>query len=66
MMIFVSEPTLVDAVIFSYLHVVMSMPTRKSTLGDEEKKQAGELRNMILKHNNLVEYAKTIYEEWIK
>ncbi|KAI8147951.1 hypothetical protein BJV82DRAFT_664289 [Fennellomyces sp. T-0311] len=61
-----SEPTFVDAVIFSYLHVIMSMPTHASSLGDEEKKQASALRNLVRKHDNLVRYAKAIYEQWIK
>ncbi|KAI7858935.1 hypothetical protein BDC45DRAFT_497924 [Circinella umbellata] len=62
-----SEPTWIDAVIFSYIHVIMSMPTLPgSTLGDEEKKQAMALRNMVRKHENLVRYAKSMYDQWIK
>ncbi|KAI9494753.1 hypothetical protein BDB00DRAFT_955201 [Zychaea mexicana] len=62
-----SEPTWLDAVIFSYIHAIMSMPTLPgSTLGDEEKKQATTLRNLVRKHENLVRYAKTIYDEWLK
>ncbi|CDH51529.1 hypothetical protein RO3G_10434 partial [Lichtheimia corymbifera JMRC:FSU:9682] len=62
-----TEPTWIDAVIFSYLHAIMSYPTIPgSTLGDEEKKQAGELRALVRKHENLVQYAKNIYETWLK
>lgn len=61
------EPTWIDAVIFSYLHSIMSYPTIPgSTLGDEEKKQAGELKTLVRKHENLVQYAKNIYEAWLK
>lgn len=57
-----------DAVIFSYLHVIMSAPAfpGSSTLGDEEKKQANTLRSLVRRHENLVRYAKNIYETWVK
>ncbi|KAI9317946.1 hypothetical protein BX666DRAFT_1856490 [Dichotomocladium elegans] len=62
-----SEPTWIDAVIFSYLHCILSFPIQPgSTLGDEEKKQAGELRALVRKHENLVRYAKHIYDTWVK
>ncbi|KAI9251500.1 hypothetical protein BDA99DRAFT_575209 [Phascolomyces articulosus] len=62
-----SEPTWIDAVIFSYIHSIMSMPTIPgNTLGDEEKKQAHALRNLVRKHENLVRYAKAIYDQWLK
>lgn len=62
-----SKPTYIDAVIFSYLHSILSMP--KIVDGDfpeEERKQAATLSKLVRKHENLVKYAKAIYENWLK
>lgn len=62
-----SEPTYIDAVIFSYLHSILSMP--KIVDGDfpeEERKQAATLGKLVRKHENLVKYAKKIFENWLK
>ncbi|KAI8379192.1 uncharacterized protein BYT42DRAFT_495800 [Radiomyces spectabilis] len=62
-----SEPTWMDAVIFSYLHVIMGAPQfTDGTFSDENKRQAGTLRGLVRKHENLVQYAKAIYEKYLK
>ncbi|KAI8049431.1 uncharacterized protein B0P05DRAFT_600683 [Gilbertella persicaria] len=62
-----SEPTFVDAVVFSYLHSILSMPhILDGEYSEEERKQAGTLAKLVRKHDNLVAYAKSIYEQWLK
>ncbi|KAI8641714.1 hypothetical protein BD408DRAFT_388539 [Parasitella parasitica] len=62
-----SEPTYTDAVIFSCLHSILSMPKIvDGDFSDEERKQAATLGNLVRKHDNLVKYAKNIYENWLK
>ncbi|KAI8364458.1 hypothetical protein EDC96DRAFT_510783 [Choanephora cucurbitarum] len=62
-----SEPTYVDAVIFSHLHSILSMPhILDGDYSEEEKKQASTLSKLVRKHDNLVRYAKSIYEHYLK
>ncbi|KAI8350152.1 hypothetical protein BD560DRAFT_427451 [Blakeslea trispora] len=62
-----SEPTYVDAFIFSYLHSILSMPhILDGEYTEEEKKQASTLSKLVRKHENLVKYAKSIYEQYLK
>jgi metaxin len=62
-----SEPTYVDAVIFSYIHCILSMPQIvDGEYSEEERKQAATLSKLVRKHDNLVKYAKSIYEKWLK
>lgn len=56
-----------DAVIFSYLHCILSMPQIvDGEYTEEERKQAAVLGKLVRKHDNLVKYAKAIYEKWLK
>ncbi|KAI9485239.1 MAG: hypothetical protein EXX96DRAFT_473800 [Benjaminiella poitrasii] len=62
-----SEPTLMDAVVFSYLHCILSMPhILDGQYTEEERKQASTLSKLVRQHENLVRYAKAIYENWLK
>ncbi|KAI8992659.1 hypothetical protein BDB01DRAFT_755837 [Pilobolus umbonatus] len=62
-----SEPTMVDAVIFSHLHCILSMPMIISNqYTDEQKRQASTLHQLVRKYDNLVNYAKRIYEQYLK
>ncbi|KAI9305517.1 hypothetical protein BJ944DRAFT_161597 [Cunninghamella echinulata] len=55
------EPTWMDAVVFSYLHIILSHPQiKKSDIPKEEKNQATTLKKLVQKHDNLVQYAKQI------
>ncbi|KAF7723289.1 hypothetical protein EC973_002135 [Apophysomyces ossiformis] len=62
-----SEPTWADAVIFSYLHVILAAPQiTDASIEEREKHQAHTLRGLVRKHENLVQYAKNIYELYLK
>ncbi|KAI7888665.1 uncharacterized protein EV154DRAFT_516915 [Mucor mucedo] len=62
-----SEPTFVDAVIFSHLHCILSMPKIvDGQFTEEEKRQASTLSKLVRKHDNLVRYAKTIFDGYIR
>ncbi|CAO3619271.1 unnamed protein product [Cunninghamella echinulata] len=55
------EPTWMDAVVFSYLHIILSHPQiKKPDIPKEEKNQATTLKKLVQKHDNLVQYAKQI------
>ncbi|KAL0086614.1 hypothetical protein F4703DRAFT_1527250 [Phycomyces blakesleeanus] len=61
-----SGPTWIDAVIFSYIHIILGAPQfTDSSVSDEEKRQASTLRNLVLKHDNLVRFAKNIREKYL-
>lgn len=56
-----------DAVIFSHLHCILSMPKIvDGQFTEEEKRQASTLSKLVRKHDNLVQYAKKIYDEYIR
>ncbi|KAI8088527.1 hypothetical protein BDF21DRAFT_413433 [Thamnidium elegans] len=62
-----SEPTYIDAVVFSYLHCILSMPKIvDGQFTDEEKRQASTLSKLVRKQENLVKYAKHIFEHYIR
>jgi metaxin len=62
-----SEPTWLDAVVFSHLHCILSMPQIvDGQFTDEERRQASTLHKLARKHENLVRYSKSIYENWLK
>ncbi|KAI8082754.1 uncharacterized protein BX664DRAFT_338986 [Halteromyces radiatus] len=62
-----SGPTWMDAVVFSYLHVILGVPpVSKSNTSTEERNQAATLRKLVQKHQNLVRYAKHINEHYLK
>ncbi|KAI8880481.1 hypothetical protein K501DRAFT_335374 [Backusella circina FSU 941] len=62
-----SEPTWLDAVVFSHLHCILSMPQIvDGQFTDEERQQASTLHKLVRKHENLVKYSKAIYENWLK
>ncbi|KAG1451662.1 hypothetical protein G6F56_008027 [Rhizopus delemar] len=62
-----SEPTWIDAVIFSHLHCALTASVNdKGTYTKEEVRQARTLSNLIRKHDNLLKYVKSIHENWIK
>jgi metaxin len=57
----------VDAVIFSYLHCILSMPKIvDGQFTDEEKRQAATLSKLVRKHDNLVKYAKDIFDSYVR
>ncbi|RUS19033.1 hypothetical protein BC937DRAFT_88054 [Endogone sp. FLAS-F59071] len=56
-----SYPTFLDATVFAYLHTILAAPQSTSTEGASD---ATRLRELVLKHNNLVNYAKNIYKAW--
>lgn len=56
-----------DAVIFSYLHCILSMPKIvDGQFTEEEKRQAATLSKLVRKYENLVKYAKDIYQQFIQ
>lgn len=62
-----SDPTYVDAIIFSYLHSILSMPKIvDGQYTDEEKRQAATLGKLVRKHENLVKYAKDLFDQWLR
>ncbi|KAI8340744.1 hypothetical protein BC941DRAFT_418078 [Chlamydoabsidia padenii] len=62
-----SEPTWMDAVVFSYIHVIVHIPAiKKPDVTTEEKKQAATLRNLVLQHKNLIRYATNIKDQYLK
>ncbi|KAG0166781.1 hypothetical protein DFQ28_006862 [Apophysomyces sp. BC1034] len=62
-----SEPTWMDVVVFSYLHVILGAPQiTDASIAEVEKRQAHALRGLVRKHENLVRYAKNIYEQYLK
>ncbi|ORZ16954.1 hypothetical protein BCR42DRAFT_413607, partial [Absidia repens] len=61
-----SEPTWMDAVVFSYLHAILAIPpVKKPDVTTEEKNQAAALRKLVLQHKNLVRFAKHINTEFL-
>ncbi|KAI8069319.1 hypothetical protein BC940DRAFT_237233 [Gongronella butleri] len=62
-----SEPTLMDAVVFAYLHCILSVPpVKRPDAAREEKNRANTLATLVHKHENLVQYAKHIFREYLK
>ncbi|RHZ50548.1 hypothetical protein Glove_495g44 [Diversispora epigaea] len=47
-------PTFIDAVVFSYLHIILEFPVTS----------ANDLNQLVNKHKNLVEFTKRIYTEY--
>ncbi|KAG0231157.1 metaxin 1 [Actinomortierella wolfii] len=62
-----SEPSSLDAILFAYLHVILRLPMvndlqQESSSPDNAK--ATELTRMVRKHDNLVQYAIRVWNEW--
>ncbi|KAI9193667.1 uncharacterized protein BJ171DRAFT_247947 [Polychytrium aggregatum] len=49
------RPSYLDATVFAYLHIILSL-----LAGSDET----ELRKLVLRHENLVQYAKRIWSTW--
>jgi hypothetical protein len=56
MYFFGNKPTSLDAVVFAYLHIILSLLS--------ESPSESRLRKMTLQHDNLAQYSKRIWTEW--
>ncbi|KAG1494734.1 hypothetical protein G6F46_011211 [Rhizopus delemar] len=62
-----SEPTWVDAVIFSHLHCALTTTiTDQGKYTKKEIKQARTLSDLVHRHDNLFNYVKSVNEGWFK
>ncbi|KAG0056652.1 hypothetical protein BGZ83_004177 [Gryganskiella cystojenkinii] len=56
-----SEPSGLDAVVFAYLHVILTMPRITNI---EDAGRSGELARIVRKHENLFRYSQKIWKTW--
>ncbi|KAI1315131.1 Metaxin-2 [Mortierella claussenii] len=56
-----SEPSSLDAIIFSYLHVILTLPRIRNA---EDGGRSGELTRIVRKHENLYKYSQNIWRKW--
>ncbi|KAF9355598.1 Metaxin-2 [Mortierella sp. NVP85] len=56
-----SAPSSLDAVVFSYLHVILTLPKIKTA---EDAGRSGELARIVKKHENLYKYSQAIWAKW--
>ncbi|KAK3821261.1 MAG: hypothetical protein J3Q66DRAFT_386142 [Benniella sp.] len=56
-----SAPSSLDAVVFSYLHVILTLPKIKTA---EDAGRSGELARIVRKHENLYKYSQGIWAKW--
>ncbi|KAG0367284.1 hypothetical protein BC939DRAFT_504608 [Gamsiella multidivaricata] len=56
-----SEPSSLDAVTFSYLHVILTLPKVRNA---EDAGRSGELARIVRKHENLYRYSQNIWKTW--
>ena len=56
-----SKPSGLDAVVFSYLHVILTLPRIKNA---EDGGRSGELARIVRKHENLYRYSQNIWKKW--
>lgn len=56
-----SEPSGLDAVVFAYLHVILTMPRIANA---EDAGRSSELARIVRKHENLFRYSQKIWKTW--
>ncbi|KAG0307193.1 hypothetical protein BGZ98_000829 [Dissophora globulifera] len=56
-----SEPSGLDAVVFPYLHVILTLPRIRNA---EDAGRSGELTRIVRKHENLFKYSQNIWKRW--
>ncbi|KAI8598951.1 hypothetical protein EDD21DRAFT_381092 [Dissophora ornata] len=56
-----SGPSALDAVVFSYLHVILTLPRIRNA---EDGGRSGELTRIVRKHENLYRYSQNIWKKW--
>ncbi|RUP50565.1 hypothetical protein BC936DRAFT_138627 [Jimgerdemannia flammicorona] len=57
-----SHPTFLDATVFAYLHTILVPPQIAAT--EENADDATRLRELVMKHDNLVNFARNVYKTW--
>ncbi|KAG0272689.1 hypothetical protein BGZ95_011524 [Linnemannia exigua] len=55
-----SIPSSLDAIVFSYLHVILTLPRIQNA---EDSGRSGELARMVRKHENLFKYSQNIWKK---
>ncbi|KAF9910516.1 hypothetical protein EC991_006333 [Linnemannia zychae] len=55
-----SAPSSLDAIVFSYLHVILTLPRIRNA---EDGGRSGELARMVRKHDNLFKYSQNIWKK---
>ncbi|KAG0298934.1 hypothetical protein BGZ96_004241 [Linnemannia gamsii] len=55
-----STPSSLDAIVFSYLHVILTLPRIRNA---EDGGRSGELARMVKKHENLYKYSQNIWKK---
>ncbi|KAF9085196.1 hypothetical protein BGX23_009888 [Mortierella sp. AD031] len=55
-----AAPSSLDAVVFSYLHVILTLPRIRNA---EDGGRSGELARMVRKHDNLFKYSQNIWKK---
>ncbi|KAF8959675.1 hypothetical protein BGZ46_001710 [Entomortierella lignicola] len=58
-----SKPSSLDAVVFSYLHVILTLPRIRNA---DDAGRSGELASIVRKHENLYKYSQNIWKKWFK
>ncbi|KAF9581520.1 hypothetical protein BGW38_001437 [Lunasporangiospora selenospora] len=56
-----SQPSSLDAIVFSYLHVILTMPRLPSV---DDGGRSSELARIVRKHSNLYLYAQRTWKTW--
>ncbi|ORZ14894.1 hypothetical protein BCR41DRAFT_306450, partial [Lobosporangium transversale] len=56
-----SEPSSLDAIIFAYLHVILTLPRIRNA---KDGGQSDELSRIVRKHENLFKYSQNIWKKW--
>ncbi|KAF9926562.1 hypothetical protein FBU30_003849 [Linnemannia zychae] len=56
-----SHPSSLDAIVFSYLHVILTLPRIRNA---EDSGRSGELARMVRKHDNLFKYSQNIWKKY--
>jgi metaxin len=55
-----STPSSLDAIVFSYLHVILTLPRIRNAA---DGGRSGELARMVRKHENLFKYSQNIWKK---
>ncbi|KAG9321836.1 hypothetical protein KVV02_007167 [Mortierella alpina] len=55
------EPSGLDAIVFAYLHVILTMPKIRHV---DDAGRSGELARIVRKHENLFTYSQNIWKKW--
>ncbi|KAJ3276195.1 hypothetical protein HDV01_005643 [Terramyces sp. JEL0728] len=51
-----SRPTTLDAAVFAYIHIILSLMSKSSS--------DSKLRKLVLQHDNLVQYSRRLWQNW--